>query len=74
MAASGTPNGTISISNITSLVSIRLDRDNYLLWKSQFLPVLKANKLLKYVDGTALCPEKFLKDKDGAPSSAFNPA
>ena len=73
MAASGTSYGTISISNIASLVSIRLDKDNYLLWKSRFLPVLRANKLLKYIDGATHCPEKFLKDKDEILSFIVNP-
>lgn len=62
MVVQGTLSATISISNIANFVSTRLDRDNYLLWRSQFLPILRANKLLKYIDGTALCPEKFLKD------------
>lgn len=74
MASQGISSGTISISNIGNLVSIRLDGDNYLLWKLQFLPVLKANRLLKYIDGTALCPAKFLKGEDGLVSSTVNPA
>lgn len=34
----------------------------------------KGNKLLKYIDGTALCPEKFLKKKNGISSSIVNAA
>lgn len=66
--------GTISISNISSLISIKLDRDNYLLWKSQFLPILRTNRLLKYVDGSASCPDPFLFDKDNKPTTTINPA
>lgn len=73
MATSGNSSGMISISNIANIVSIRLDRDNYLLWKSQFLPVLRANRLLKYVDESSICLEKFIKDKNGTPTSVINP-
>ena len=72
IAASGTSYGTISISNIASLVSIRLDMDIYLLWESFLFSGQK--KLLKYIDGIAHCLEKFLKDKDGMLSSIVNPA
>ena len=71
MATPGTSSGTISISNISSLASIRLD--NHLLWKSQLLPILHTNKLLKYVDGSAIYPEKYLLDKDNKPTSNINP-
>lgn len=37
----------LQVQSIASLISIKLDRENYLLWKSQFLPILRANKLLK---------------------------
>ena len=73
MAGSTSLSGTISISNIASLISLKLDRDNY-LWKSQFLQILRTNKLLKYVDGSASCPEQFMHDKDGKMTSTINPA
>lgn len=65
--------GTISISNIASLISIKLDRDNYLLWKSQFVPILRTNLLLKYVDGSASYPDQFLCDEDMKPITIVNP-
>ena len=36
--------------------------------------MLRANKLHKYVDGTGICPAKFLNNKDGTPTSEINPA
>lgn len=65
--------GTISISNIANLIFIKLDRDNYLLWKSQFVPILCTNQLLKYVDGSTSYPNQFLCDKDMKPTTAVNP-
>jgi hypothetical protein len=35
----------------------KLTRNNYLVWHVQFLPYLKAHRLLGYVDGILLCPE-----------------
>lgn len=54
------------LPNITTLVSIKLDADNYLLWKSQFEPILICNDLLGYVDGTFPCPPKLVHDSNGA--------
>ena len=75
MASSGgiSHSGAISISNIASLISIKLDRDNYLVWKSQFLPILHTNKLLKYVDGSAPCPPQFLYVDGNKPTTNLNP-
>lgn len=50
-----------------------LDCDNYLLWKSQFVSILRTNKLLKYVDGSHPCPEKYLQDNTNKPTSNLNP-
>lgn len=36
---------------------IRLHSDNYLVWKSQFLPAIRGHKLLGHLDGSLPCPE-----------------
>jgi hypothetical protein len=41
-AGSGT---TVTISSITNLITIRLTRDNFLLWKTQAAPALRAAHL-----------------------------
>lgn len=64
---------TFLISNIGSLISIKLENHNYLQWKSQFLPVLKAHGLIGFVDGTVLCPPEFLLDQKGNPTKDINP-
>ncbi|KAM2134371.1 hypothetical protein ACFX1R_004389 [Malus domestica] len=53
---------TSSLPNISYLVSIKLDRTNYMLWLAQFNPLLKSNDLVAYVDGTKTCPTKFLEN------------
>ncbi|XP_042479750.1 subtilisin-like protease SBT4.3 [Macadamia integrifolia] len=47
-----------------------LDRSIYLLWKSQFLPILNAHDLLGYVDGTFPCPPSHLPTVSPAPLAA----
>nr|CAD1817261.1 unnamed protein product [Ananas comosus var. bracteatus] len=56
---------TFVIANISNLVSIKLDRGNYLLWRQQFLSVLFAHDLMGYTDGSKECPSKFIKNADG---------
>jgi hypothetical protein len=41
-----------SIHSITSLITIRLTRENFLLWKTQAVPALHAAHLFGYVDGS----------------------
>lgn len=64
---------TFLTSNIGSLVSVKPENHNYLLWKSQFLPVLHANRLPGFVDGSCPCPSEFLIKPDGNLSKEVNP-
>ncbi|PIA30120.1 hypothetical protein AQUCO_05700086v1 [Aquilegia coerulea] len=41
-----------------SQVAIKLDRTNYLLWKSQLLPILYGTDMLSMVDGTISTPQE----------------
>lgn len=48
------------LHHIASDVSIKLTRENYLLWKSELLPVLKTYDLFNIVHGKELCPRKYM--------------
>jgi hypothetical protein len=37
-------------------IDIILNHENYLLWKSQVLPVLKSYDLISFIDGSELVP------------------
>ncbi|XP_074361892.1 uncharacterized protein LOC141702102 [Apium graveolens] len=52
MAASNNTLPSFSPSSITTLISIKLTASNYLLWHSQFVPLLRSQKLMGYIDGT----------------------
>lgn len=59
--------------NLTPLVSIKLESSNYLLWVSQFLPILRSHDLMGMVDGTDPCPPKFHLDEEGKETTTINP-
>ncbi|KAG9443027.1 hypothetical protein H6P81_018881 [Aristolochia fimbriata] len=49
----------VTVNNITHHASIKLDRDNYLLWRQQFLPVFNSQSLMGFVDGSIKPPLKY---------------
>jgi hypothetical protein len=55
-------------------VSEKLTRSNYLLWKSQVLPPLHGNRLMRYVEGKEVPPPEYItSEKDGKATSEPNP-
>lgn len=47
-------------------IAIRLDRDNYVYWRSQVLPAVRARDLDGFLLGTRVCPPQFV-DLDELP-------
>lgn len=48
-----------------SFCAVKLNHDNYLLWKNMVLPVIKGNRLEGYITGSKPCPPEFIKpEKD----------
>lgn len=61
-----TPNYLKSlISNITSLLTVKLNGKNFLLWRSQFLTTIRAHRLLYILSKSGVAPPEFLIDKEG---------
>ena len=56
--------------------SIKLDRTNYLFWKSKILPTLRAHDLESFLLGTILKLEEYISDSVDANQSSprINPA
>ncbi|KAL6594959.1 hypothetical protein ACP70R_048062 [Stipagrostis hirtigluma subsp. patula] len=66
---------SISIPSIGNAVTVRLSRDNFFLWKAQATPVLCAQQLFGYVDGSVQAPPKFFTEGTGdAARQVPNPA
>ncbi|GAU35703.1 hypothetical protein TSUD_258780 [Trifolium subterraneum] len=68
---------TMSVANkeqkndLPSTVSVKLDRDNYPLWKSLVLPLIRGCKYDGYMLGTKQCPNQFLTSTDN--TNKINP-
>jgi hypothetical protein len=56
-------------SNYGQFITVKLTRDNYLLWQAQIQPYLRSQRLLGYVTGDLPCPSKTLPapEKDAPP-------
>ena len=55
---------------ITSSITIRLNAENYLYWRTQVVPILRSNLIYGFVDGTVPCPDAEIpnpKAKETAP-------
>ncbi|KAF3784536.1 hypothetical protein EJ110_NYTH30005 [Nymphaea thermarum] len=57
-SASLNPASSIQWNAFASLVSVKLDRTNFLLWRSQIKAVMISQDLIKYVDGTCEAPAR----------------
>ncbi|CAJ2667558.1 unnamed protein product [Trifolium pratense] len=58
-------------NDLPSTVSVKLDRDNYPLWQSMVLPIIRGAKLDGYMLGKKECPEEFITAANS--SKKFNP-
>uniref|UniRef100_A0A2N9I5M9 Reverse transcriptase Ty1/copia-type domain-containing protein n=1 Tax=Fagus sylvatica TaxID=28930 RepID=A0A2N9I5M9_FAGSY len=51
---------TPSLTPIQHLITIKLNQDNYLLWKAQIVPYLKGQNLFGFIDGSLPSPPSIL--------------
>ena len=61
------------LSNLSNLMSIKLDYANYIPWRHQLLTILEAYSLIEHIDGTALKPSPFALDTVGNATLVANP-
>ena len=50
------------VSNFHNFVTLKLDGENYVLWKFQVYGAFDANDFLGYIDGTIICPDVQIKN------------
>ncbi|CAN6690962.1 unnamed protein product [Malus baccata var. baccata] len=50
---------------LSQLLTVKLDRNNCPLQKSQFIPLLVSRGLLPFVDGSSQCPHALITDDEG---------
>ena len=51
-------NLSVLLSNLSALVTVKLDGTNFIVWKGQMQNILRATYLLKFVDGPFPCPDE----------------
>ncbi|XP_019156860.1 PREDICTED: uncharacterized protein LOC109153445 [Ipomoea nil] len=75
----GSPATPTSLSSAHHFVSLKLTTRNFLFWRTQMIPFLRAQGLLGYVDGELPCPPAVLPsttagdEASGATVSATTP-
>lgn len=60
-------------ATLRAAISIKLDQENYLLWKAQALPALYGNDLFGFVDGSNSAPPKRIAAAVGSSDQIDNP-
>ncbi|KAL0929070.1 hypothetical protein M5K25_001010 [Dendrobium thyrsiflorum] len=54
------------MANVKTMVTVQLNTDNHLIWKSQLLKLFTANNYEGYLTGTTLKPPKQIQATDGS--------
>ncbi|KAG5597213.1 hypothetical protein H5410_038445 [Solanum commersonii] len=57
-----------SSPNLAHQLPVKLTSSNYLLWKTQFMPMIFACGLNHHIDGTTQIPPQFLDDTKSNPA------
>jgi hypothetical protein len=79
MAGATTATSVIPSSPIklTGQITVRLNSNNFIYWRSQVVLILRINLLFGFVDGTLSCPSATIPNPaagiDGAPTTIPNP-
>lgn len=63
--ASSSSSSIFTPPNTNQNGSLKLDNNNYLMWLTQVLVILRTHDLMGIVDGSEPCPEKFITDDKG---------
>jgi hypothetical protein len=50
------PTSSISMTNIVSLILIKSDDTNYILWRALFKPILNSSRIMDHINGNSLMP------------------
>ncbi|EXB93775.1 hypothetical protein L484_010914 [Morus notabilis] len=59
------PSSITTIPTVNPQLSIKLDDDNFLLWKNQMLNIIIAHDFDDVIDGSRPCPPRFLANQPG---------
>ena len=76
MAPSGLPvnSSLLLLSNMSSMMTVKLDYGNYVVWKHQIEVILDTYSMIDVLDDSIIAPDRFLKDSSGNFTTEINPA
>jgi hypothetical protein len=55
---------TCLLSTVSTVVTVKLDDTNYLIWHFQMQNLLESHGILGFVEGSRECPSRFDADSD----------
>lgn len=58
---------TLPLNTMVHMLNIKLTSSNYLLWRTQFVPLLTSQDLFGYLDGNTRAPSPTIPGSDGTP-------
>ena len=59
---------------INNFITIRLNAENYLYWRTQVVPILRSNLIYGFVDGTLACPDAEIPNPEYKTKESQEPA
>nr|POE66600.1 hypothetical protein CFP56_32808 [Quercus suber] len=76
MASSGLPVNSLLLllSNMSSMMTVKLDYGNYVEWKHQIEVILDTYSMIDVLDDSITAPDRFLKDSFENFTTEINPA
>ena len=76
MASSSLPvnSSLLLLSNMSSMMTVKLDHGNYVVWKHQIEVILDTYSMIDVLDNSLTTPDRFLKDSSGNFTTEINPA
>lgn len=72
-SSSQSPSPLLLLSNMSNLMSIKLDYTNYIPWRHQLVTILEAYSLIEHIDGIAIKPSPYVLHSAGNATSVVNP-
>ena len=67
-------NPLLLLSNMSSMMTVKLDYNNYVVWKHQIEVILETYSMIDAIDDSAQVPDHYLKDSSSNFTLEVNPA
>jgi len=61
------------LSNMSSMMTVKLDYGNYIVWKHQIEVILETYSMIDILDDSITAPDRFLKDSSSNLTTEINP-